>query len=127
MMTHNENNDHDVRDVLSRLDHGEAYDPIRQEGMRDLLVSTFRGKMKWVSILLWIYIFLFGGLTVYCAVNFFLEETIKYQIAYAVGFLWFATLIGVCKMWYWMFMIRQSVLKSVARVEARLAAMEDHS
>ncbi len=110
-------NDNDIRTVLAEADAKCALDG---EDFRDMLVSSFRGKLKWMSIVAWVYMLLFTGVSVFAAVRFFGAGDTREMIMYATIFIVSMTIIMVIKLWYWLLMNRNAVKREIKRLELRI-------
>jgi uncharacterized membrane protein len=113
----------DLREGLRKANGKPDYDLGQEDTLREMLVSTFRGRMKWMSIIAWIYLLAFTGLGVFAAVRFFLVETTREMILYATVFLVAIGIAAAVKMWYWMIMNRNCIQREVKRLEARVAEL----
>jgi hypothetical protein len=102
-----------------------AYDLGGEDTLREMLVSTFRGRLKWVGAIAWAYMFLFGGVAVFAAVQFFLVGTVREMILYATAFLAAIAVVMVCKLWCWMIINRNCIQREVKRLEIRIAELAE--
>ena len=110
----------DIRTALADDNGGQFYDLDREEGLRDMIAESFRGKKRWMAILVWTESLVFTGLAVVVAVKFFSVDTVKDSILYATLFVVLSLMIALCKIWYWMWMNRNSVLREIKRLELRV-------
>jgi len=60
---------------------------------------------------------------VYSAVRFFGAETTRTQIAWSVGFLTSNMVVAMMKMWFWMQMDKNTVIREVKRLELQVATL----
>jgi hypothetical protein len=114
----------DLRDELRRANGGD-YDPRREETLRGMLLSTFRGRTWWMSLVAWIYILLFTGLAVFAAVRFFQVEGDRQMLLYATVFVAAIIIAAITKIWYWMLINRNAVQREVKRLEIRIAELAE--
>ncbi len=114
----------DLRDELRRANGGD-YDPDREDTLRGMLLSTFRGRTWWMSLVAWIYILLFSGLAVFAAVRFFQVEGDRQMLLYATVFVTAVIVAAITKIWYWMLINRNAVQREVKRLEIRIAELAE--
>ena len=91
------------------------------------LADTFRGRQRGLSILIWFDGFLLFAIAVLCAWRFFQVDTARVQILYATSFLFFMVAVIAVKIWYWMLLHRNEVVRRMARLEQRIVELADHS
>ena len=117
----------DLDDKIRRALEGSGVEPAdgdQEETLRAQVLETFRGKQRWMTVAVWIEQFVFFGLTVFVAVRFFQAESTRDQIFYATLFLacfWVGTMI---KLWYWMLLNKNSVIREVKRLELQVALLD---
>ncbi len=114
----------DLRDELRGANGGD-YDPDREDTLRGMLLSTFRGRTWWMSLVAWIYILLFSGLAVFAAVRFFQVEGDRQMLLYATVFVTAVIVAAITKIWYWMLINRNAVQREVKRLEIRIAELAE--
>jgi RsiW-degrading membrane proteinase PrsW (M82 family) len=93
--------------------------------MRDVLISSFRGEMKKFSLIVWILMLVFGGLTVACGTGFFYSDDPKTQLLFIVMANLFILLIGFVKLWYWMLANRNATNREIKRLEMRIVELTE--
>lgn len=103
------------------VEPGESRDVGQDESVRTLMASTFRGKMAWMSVVVFLYIPLLLAAAVVSAVMFFRAETTRGMILAAAVFIVAAVWMPVTKLWYWNMMWRNSIIARIDRLEHRLA------
>lgn len=116
-------NDNDIREALRKIDDDAAWDPMDDIALRDILISNFRGRMKWASLLVWVYGLLFTGVAVYAAWRFFTTDAVRDYVLWAVVFIMSMLIVIVTKLWYWMLANRNSLHREVKRLELQVAAL----
>lgn len=118
-------NDDDLRAAVSRFDAELAREPSEDPLMTEVILRSFRGRRRWLTIFPILLSLVYTGLLVWCAYEFFQQESTKYQIAWAVGFLACAQAIGLVKVWVWGEWRRQSTLREIKRLELRVGELCD--
>lgn len=114
--------DRKIREALAP-DEAELLGPPGDLPVGEQVREMFRGRLRWVSLLVVV-----GGvaalvLMIASIVYFFRAESTKEQIAWAGGF--GLGLIGVSfsRLWFWLLFHRNAVLREVKRVELQLARL----
>ena len=85
----------DIRTALADDNGGQFYDLDREEGLRDMIAESFRGKKRWMAILVWTESLVFTALAVVVAVKFFSVDTVKDSILYATLFVVLSLMIAL--------------------------------
>jgi uncharacterized membrane protein YciS (DUF1049 family) len=125
--------DKDIHDALTAAYSGSAASgdtklpDMNDATLRQLIGDMFKGKLRWTTFMVWIYIIAFTIVWVLCAVMFFATDpaNTKALIAWASGFLTAGLFIGMLKMWFWMAMNRNMLAREVKRLELRIAELQD--
>ena len=93
--------------------------------MRELLATTFHGKMRYMSFIVYVYIFLFTGLAVASGVCFFQATLVQWQIFWSALFVLAVMISSIIKIWYWMLINRNAVTREIKRLELRIAELAE--
>jgi hypothetical protein len=115
--------DKDVRDAMEEGGSPTA-DLAREQGFREMIAATFRGRNRWMTILVWVYLWAFTALGVVVAVLFFRSDALADKLMYAAIFVVVGFFLGMMKMWYWMLMNRNAVVREVKRLELRISELQ---
>ncbi len=89
----------------------------------DMAASVFQGKMRWLSIMITVWILLLTLIAIYCAVQFFAAEATRELIMWAVAFGFCMMAIMALKLWFWSEIQKNAVLREVKRVELQVALL----
>lgn len=89
----------------------------------EMAASVFQGKMRWISIMISVWILVLTILGVYCAVQFFATEVTRELIVWAVGFGFCLMAVTMLKLWFWLEIQKNAVLREVKRVELQIARL----
>lgn len=103
------------RDLLERF--GE-------QGLVAQSFSVFQGKQGWIAgIAVTASMFLFAG-AIYSAWNFFRAEEAIVAAQWAAGAWFLMTMVAFMKVWFWMRMESNRVIREIKRVELQLVRMQ---
>ncbi len=115
--------DDTIRSALkSQAQHG-AIDPDREPPMRTQIAETFRGRFRWLAWLAVFYRIVFLVFAVIAAIQFFRVDGTRELIAYATLFLICVVASAFIKLWYWMLLIKNSVIREIKRLELQIAEL----
>ncbi len=115
--------DDTIRSALkSQAQHG-AIDPDREPPMRTQIAETFRGRFRWLAWLAVFYRIVILILAVIAAIQFFRVDGTRELIAYATLFLLSVVATAVIKLWFWMLLIKNSVIREIKRLELQIAEL----
>lgn len=91
------------------------------------VLDTFRG--RWGAMNLFAAIITFGvfGVFVYCAWNVFTVTDVRETVIWTAGALWAAIAVAMLKMYFWMEMNKNVVLREVKRLELQIARLASKS
>lgn len=93
--------------------------------MRDLLRTSFRGRMRFWAYFAYAYLILFTILAVLFGYWFFESQSVKNMILYGGLFGISILIITVVKLWYWMLINRNAVTREIKRLEFQIAKLAE--
>lgn len=93
------------------------------ETLREQIFESFRGRTRWMTIMVWIESFIFFALAIFAAFRFFEVESIRDLILYATLFLICMGIQIAMKIWYWMLLNKNSVTREIKRLELQVAML----
>ena len=112
--------DEKIRAAL-RAEDRELYDELSgEQSLIEQVIASFHSRSRWLIVLVLVYSFVFLGLCVYCAMQFFAATEVKSMIAWACGFCLGMIGVTVLKVWYWMELHRMSVIREIKRLELQI-------
>ena len=119
--------DDTIRNALkSQAQHG-AIDSDREPPMRTQIAETFRGRLRWLAWLAVFYRIVFLVFAVIAAIQFFRVDGTRELIAYATLFLISIVATAFIKLWFWMLLIKNSVIREIKRLELQIAELTQDS
>lgn len=87
------------------------------------LSEVFRGRQRWLNLLGAVIQLIYLGLCIWCAFRFFGAGAVRDQILFATGFLACLGVTMAFKIWFWMVLNRNAVLREVKRLEFQVARL----
>ncbi len=114
--------DDKIRQAL-RTESDNVWKDVEEQGLFEQALGVMRGKHKALTIIANAVMVLFFAMTVYCVVRFFGAETTRMQIVWSVGFLTSNMFVAMMKLWFWMQMDKNTVIREVKRLELQVATL----
>ena len=114
--------DRKIREALPPHE-AELLGPLGEPSLGEQVKEMFRGRLWWVSLLVavsggaaWIFL-------VVSVVYFFRAEGLREMLAWAGGFGLSLIAVSFCRLWFWLIMHRNAVVREVKRVELLVASL----
>lgn len=120
------NVDDTIREALRR-EEGEGFEFTREQSLLQEAIDVFRSRRRWtaaVSVAISLGVM---AVAAYMAVRFFDAAEVKEMIAWSIGFLLCIIVMSMMKLWFWMEMERNAILREVKRLEAQVARLAERS
>lgn len=114
------NLDRTIRDALSKED-AAFLARFEQESPIQEALGTFRGKWGAMNVFAAIITFAMFGAFVYCAWQMVATSDVRATVIWGVGALWTALAVAMLKMYFWMEMNKNAMLREVKRLELQVA------
>lgn len=92
-------------------------------GLFGLVGESFKGAFRWPTIAVFVLIFVFAGLTVYCGIYFFHATDIALKMNWFAGGLLAAIIVTVLRLWFFMELNRLSLKREIKRVELQVSLL----
>ncbi len=106
-----------------RAESDNVWKDVEEQGLFEQALGVMRGKHKFLTVLAHAVMMLLFVLMLYSVVRFFDAETTRTQIAWAVGFLTSNMVVAMMKLWFWMQMDKNTVIREVKRLELQVATL----
>lgn len=107
-----------------RVETGESFESYNEElGLFGLVGESFRGAFGWAVKLVFFFVFVFIGLTVYCAINFFHADDIATKLDWMAMGLAAFIVVAILRLWFFMELNRLSTKREVKRLELQVALL----
>lgn len=110
-----------IREALAK-EEAEVLDRVASEkNPLARAMELFQGRYFWFNALVAGFTLLIFIGQVWCAVQFFAVGSMEEKLAWAVGFLFAGICVGMLKLWSWMELNKNSVIREVKRLELQVA------
>ena len=117
------NIDAKIKRALEATDTDLADEFDGDQSMMEMVFDTFRGTQKWLTFLA-----IFGGIafmagSVVGIIQLFKAQETRELILWGLGVVFCLGAVAMMKVWFWMQMNRNSILREVKRVELQVARL----
>ena len=117
--------DERIREALADEDR-ELFDRLDSElSLPEMLAAPYRGKQRWATLLFTFWTLVFLALAVYAAVQYFQAADTHGLITWAVAFLTGIMGVSMLKIWFWLEIQKNSLLREIKRVELAVVQLRD--
>ncbi len=116
MTTHD---DQAIKDALGVV----PYEAFEEESFFRQMLDTFKGRNGWLAVLSFVYTIVFAAVMIYAAYRFFTDEEFESTVFWGIIMVHMAVFVGLLKMWYFMKMDRNTLLRELKRLELQVAKL----
>ncbi len=111
-----------ITESLGR-EEAEFYRELDQQGMFRMWGNLYTGKLGGWAIMVTLFQLVFTVLAFYWGYKFFTVEGIEPMLQYGGGLLIAVVFTGMLKLWHWMQMDKNDILREIKRLEFQVAVM----
>lgn len=115
-----------IAESLSK-DEAEFYHTLDEEGFLKQWGGLYKGKLKGWAIYVTIVQLIFTVITFYLGYKFFTVEDIREIMLYGGGFFIAFITVSMLKLWHWMQMDKNSIIREIKRLEFQVAVLSEKS
>lgn len=105
-----------IKETLSQ-EEAAFYDSLEEQNLMQMVTGLFKGKNAWLLITTNIVTIIFFGLFTYCLVKYFNVESTEELLKWGLGSLMFLLNISMLKLYAWMQMDKNALLREIKRLE----------
>jgi len=122
MKTNMEDIDQLIKETLTQ-EEAKFYNELEEQNVFEMLIGLFEGKNKWIMYLMNFMTLVFFGLFIYCMIQFFNAEATKELIKWSVGSLVFLFGVTMLKIFAWMQMDKNALMRELKRLELQISSL----
>ncbi|MDO6597506.1 hypothetical protein Q4512_11315 [Oceanihabitans sp. 2_MG-2023] len=111
-----------IKETLSE-EEAKFYDTLEEQGVLGMIFGLFKGKNKWLLILMNMMTLIFFGLFIYCLVQFFNVEATKDLLKWGLASILFMLGVSMLKIFAWMQMDKNALLRELKRLELQVSSI----
>jgi len=116
--------DQQIKDALDAEDRA-LFDSLGEQGLIGQFLTVFQGKTAWVSIITLIFGAMMNIGFFYAAWKFFTVSGVDAKSTWAGIALFLMMMVAFMKVWFWMRMESNRVLREIKRVELQIARLNE--
>lgn len=110
-----------IKETLTR-EEAKFYDDLEEQNVLAMIFGLFKGKNKWILVIMNVMTIVFFSLFIYCLVQFFNEETTKELLKWGFGAIIFMLGVSMLKIFAWMQMDKNALLRELKRLELQVSS-----
>lgn len=122
MKTNMEDIDKLIKETLTQ-EEAKFYDELEEQNVFQMLVGLFKGKNKWIIVLMNIMTLVFFVLFIFCTVQFFDTEVTNELIKWGIGGFVCLSFVSMLKLFAWMQMDKNALLRAIKRLELQVSSL----
>jgi hypothetical protein len=122
MKNNKEDIDKLIKDTLTQ-EEAKFYDTLEEQSVLGMIFGLFKGKNKWLLILMNTMTVVFFGFFIYCVVQFFSVDTTKELLKWGLGSIVFMIGVSMLKVFAWMQMDKNALLRELKRLELQVSSL----
>lgn len=111
-----------IKEALT-AEEAKFYDNLDEQNVFEMLGGVFDGKNKWIIIVMNLVMLIVLGLLIYCLVQFFNTEITNELIKWSVGGMTCLLTISMLKLFVWMQMDKNSLIRELKRLELQVSTL----
>lgn len=111
-----------IKETLSE-EEAVFYQELEEQNIWQMIFGLFKGKNKWILVLMNIMTVIFFGLFIYCVVQFFDATATKELIKWAAGAIIFLSGVSMLKLFAWLQMDKNALLREIKRLEIQILSL----
>lgn len=122
MKTKMEDIDQLIKETLTE-EEAKFYDSLEEQSVIGMVIGLFKGRNKWILILMNIMTLVFFALFIFCVVRFFDTNETNELIKWGLGSLVFLLGVSMLKIFAWMQMDKNALLREMKRLELQVSSL----
>ncbi len=122
MKTKMEDIDQLIKDTLT-AEERKFYDSLEEQNLFGEIAGLYKGKNAWLVIIMHIMNIAAFGLLIYCLMQTFDEENTNNLLLWVAGFFFCFITMSMFKIFSWMKMHRNAVIREMKRLELQISAL----
>ena len=111
-----------IKEALTK-EESKFYDELDEQNLIQMLGGVYKGKLGWLIVIMNIVIVAVFGLFIYCAIQYFNTDNTNELIRWSVAGTFCMIVIGMLKLFVWMQMDKNSILREMKRLEFQVSIL----
>jgi hypothetical protein len=113
-----------IKQALSEEESEHLERLSKEQNVFEELLASFQGSRKWLSVYVTVVIFIFFGISIYSLVQFLSVETTREMLLWGAAMGGSLLIVTMLKVWYWMQMDRNAIIRELKRLELQIATLK---
>lgn len=114
-----------IKETLTK-EESKFYEGLEEQGLFGMVKGLFKGKLKWVIVLMITVNFIIIGAFIYTAIQFFEATTTFELIKWAVAGFMCMMMVSMLKLFSWMQMNKNALMREIKRLELLISSQPKH-
>tara|TARA_R110002072_G_scaffold97239_7_gene213764 strand:- start:13190 stop:13573 length:384 start_codon:yes stop_codon:yes gene_type:complete len=111
-----------IKETLTE-EESKFYDELEEQNVLQMVYGLFKGKNKWIMVMMNVMTLIFFGLFIYCLVQFFSVEATRDLLKWGLGGIVFLLGVSMLKIFAWMQMDKNALLREIKRLEIQISSL----
>ena len=111
-----------IKETLTK-EESKFYEGLEEQGLLGMVKGLFKGKLKWVIVLMITVNFIIIGAFIYTAIQFFEATTTFELIKWAVAGFMCMMMVSMLKLFSWMQMNKNALMREIKRLELLISSI----
>ncbi|WP_347921698.1 DUF6768 family protein [Pontimicrobium sp. SW4] len=122
MKTNMEDIDKLIKETLTQ-EEAKFYDELEEQNIFQMVLGTFKGKNKWIMLMMNIVTVFVFIVFVYCMIQFFNTDVTNELIKWALIGTFCMLIVSMLKMFVWMQMDKNAIIREIKRLELQISSL----
>tara|TARA_R110002073_G_scaffold8207_1_gene45568 strand:- start:19364 stop:19738 length:375 start_codon:yes stop_codon:yes gene_type:complete len=111
-----------IKDTLTQ-EETKFYDSLDEQGVFGMVRGLFKGKLKWMIVMMIAVNFVIMGVFIYCLIQFFNTEETMELIKWAAAAFICLLMVSMLKLFSWMQMNKNALMREIKRLELLVSSL----
>jgi len=111
-----------IKESLSK-EEAQFYDELDEQSLFEMVTGLFRTRHRWIMIMMNVVTIISFIVFIYCVVQFFDAEETNELIKWTVGGGFCLMIVSMLKVFSWMQMDKNAILRELKRLELQVASL----
>ncbi|AUC81678.1 DUF6768 family protein [Lacinutrix sp. Bg11-31] len=111
-----------IKETLSQ-EEAKFYDDLDEQNVLGMIFGLFKGKNKWLLVMMNVMTVVFFVLFIYCVIQFFKVEETKDLLKWGIGSIIFMLGVSMLKIFAWQQMDKNAILRELKRLELQVSSL----
>lgn len=111
-----------IKESLSK-EEAQFYDELDEQNLIEMVAGLFKTKQWWLMVMMNLVTVVSFIFFIYCVIQFFNTEVTNELLKWAVGGGFCIMIVGMLKLFSWMQMDKNAILRELKRLELQVASL----